>query len=405
MTFTIDYRDGDVYRWTAGADGATYERDGEYAPAFYVSAPSPEQLRGIEGHLSGHPRVADSGVEEWRTVWRNDPEPVLRLEARSLEAVPDVAHEVRGWGTPGEYRLYNVDFDREFRYCLENDVDPTPADGAELATLELALPAKALNDGDVEPLELDGEPAGATEPEALDGAMAALSTRDPDVLVVSSSDLVPLLYRKAERYDRADFELGRLPGWRRLAGESTVESYGQVGHSPARYNVPGRAIVDVSNSFFWRRTNLDGILDLVERSRKPIQEAAWASIGNVLTAIQICEAHKRGVLVPWHSWRHEKYKSIGVLHDADRGGFIFAPEVGLHEEVHELDFSSLYPNIICTRNVSPDVIRCECHRDREDVPGTRLFDLRQAGLPRRRPPADHRCSRRDQSRHPSRTAA
>jgi DNA polymerase I len=59
---------------------------------------------------------------------------------------------------------------------------------------------------------------------------------------------------------------------------------------------------------------------------------------------------------------------MGTLHDADRGGFIFAPEVGLHEDVHELDFSSLYPNIICTRNVSPDVIRCECHRDRDDVP-------------------------------------
>jgi len=60
---------------------------------------------------------------------------------------------------------------------------------------------------------------------------------------------------------------------------------------------------------------------------------------------------------------------MGTLHDADRGGFIFAPEVGLHENVHELDFSSLYPNIICTRNVSPDIIRCDCHADREDVPG------------------------------------
>jgi DNA polymerase I len=60
---------------------------------------------------------------------------------------------------------------------------------------------------------------------------------------------------------------------------------------------------------------------------------------------------------------------MGTLHDADRGGFIFAPEVGLHENVHELDFSSLYPNIICTRNVSPDVIRCDCHSDRDDVPG------------------------------------
>ena len=60
---------------------------------------------------------------------------------------------------------------------------------------------------------------------------------------------------------------------------------------------------------------------------------------------------------------------MGTLHDADRGGFIFAPEVSLHEDVHELDFSSLYPNIICTRNVSPDVIRCDCHSGRADVPG------------------------------------
>jgi DNA polymerase I len=33
-----------------------------------------------------------------------------------------------------------------------------------------------------------------------------------------------------------------------------------------------------------------------------------------------------------------------------------------------LDFASLYPNIIRTRNISPETIRCECH-DRDDVPG------------------------------------
>jgi len=129
----------------------------------------------------------------------------------------------------------------------------------------------------------------------------------------------------------------------------------------------GRSSTSRTRSSTGRQTSR--VLDLVSRSKKPVQELAWASIGNVLTAIQICEAHDRGVLVPWNSWRHEFYKPMGTLHDADRGGFIFAPEVGLHENVHELDFSSLYPNIICTRNVSPDVIRCDCHSDRDDVPG------------------------------------
>jgi len=59
---------------------------------------------------------------------------------------------------------------------------------------------------------------------------------------------------------------------------------------------------------------------------------------------------------------------MGTLYEAYRGGFIFSPEVGVHEYVYEHDFSSLYPNIICTWNVSPDSIRCDCHSDREDVP-------------------------------------
>jgi DNA polymerase I len=41
--------------------------------------------------------------------------------------------------------------------------------------------------------------------------------------------------------------------------------------------------------------------------------------------------------------------------------------VGFHEDVHELDFASLYPNIICEFNLSPETVRCTCH-DRADVP-------------------------------------
>ena len=108
---------------------------------------------------------------------------------------------------------------------------------------------------------------------------------------------------------------------------------------------------------------------MVRRSGKPLQELAWASIGRLLTALQIQEARMRDVLVPWHSWRHEFFKPMSTLHDADRGGFAFSPEVGLHEDVHELDFASLYPNIMVTRNISPETIYCACHSDREDVPG------------------------------------
>jgi len=55
------------------------------------------------------------------------------------------------------------------------------------------------------------------------------------------------------------------------------------------------------------------VLELVSRSKKSAQELVWASIGNVLTTIRICESHDCGVLVPWNSWRHEFYKPMGKV--------------------------------------------------------------------------------------------
>jgi DNA polymerase I len=142
-----------------------------------------------------------------------------------------------------------------------------------------------------------------------------------------------------------DLQLGRRPGFQQLAGASTYTSYGRVGHSAARYNVPGRAIIDRSNTFLYSKANLQGCIDLVSRSWKPLQELGWASIGNVLTAIQIREALSRDVLVPWNAWRPEFFKSMRTLHEADRGGFTFAPEVGLHDDVHELTFRRCTPTL------------------------------------------------------------
>jgi len=66
------------------------------------------------------------------------------------------------------------------------------------------------------------------------------------------------------------------------------------------------------------------------------------------------------VLAPWNKWEPERFTDVETLHAADRGGFTFAPEVGFHENVHEIDFASLYPRIICEHNVSPETVGCDC---------------------------------------------
>ena len=41
---------------------------------------------------------------------------------------------------------------------------------------------------------------------------------------------------------------------------------------------------------------------------------------------------------------------------SDRGGLILDSVVGIHEDVIELDFASLYPNIMFTHNISPETL-------------------------------------------------
>jgi len=374
MAFTFDFLDdGRVLAWESTPDGPEVTVDSEYTPRFYVGARSPEEtvdFSRLRTYYEHHPHVVATTIVERRPGFRRDYEPVLAVDVERVESITRLAHQAQRLPEypMGDLAFFNVDFSREFRYCLENHITPTPA--GDLSTLQLSIPQTAAGRDAYTQVSVDGETVHGSPRDILEAVQEAVDTRDPDVLVCSTSELIPTLYAMAETVD-LDFTLSRWPDvdYQQLAGRSTYSSYGRVGHSPARYNVPGRAIIDESNTFFYGETNLEGVIDLVSRSRKPVQELAWASIGNVLTAIQICEADRRDVLTPWHSWRHEFFKPMGTLHDADRGGFIFAPTVGLHEEVHELDFSSLYPNIICTRNVSPDAIRCECHRDRDDVPG------------------------------------
>ncbi|MDL0127628.1 DNA polymerase domain-containing protein, partial [Halobacterium salinarum] len=358
---------GGVRYWTLTPDGADPVVDHQYRPRLYVRADDRHNLDELRAYLKDHPVVA--GVEncEYRPGWRADYEPMLRVAVNRRHALTEIAHQVAQYGRPGGYQCYNVDFSREFRYCLETDHDPTPS--RDLDVLRMAAPREQVAGvTDLTTVTVgDTTVEGAPEVVAAD-VSARIRDRDPDVLRVSSADLIPQLFATAPVDDDV-YALGRRPGYTKRAGESTYESYGQVGHSPARYSIPGRAIIDESNSFFLEEAGLDGILDLVARSGKPVQEAAWASIGNLLTAIQIQHAKANGVVVPWRSWRTERFKTASQLDRADRGGFTFEPDVGVHDQVHELDFSSLYPNIIREHNISPETIRCDCHPDREDVPG------------------------------------
>ena len=372
MGFVVDVLPtGGVRTWRLTEAGATPTLDETYTPTVYVAGPT-ETYDRLEATLDDDPKVTSVTHERWYTSLHDDERvPVLRVDLERLGDVKPFAREVRHQHEPehrptGTLRLYNVDLTPQFRYCLETDTSPVPDRRPQAMSVE--LDQRSLADGSIEGLQLDGDELDGPPQRVLETITERLETADPDVLVVSSADIVPRLFEHADACGLDDFRLGRLDGWDQLSGGSTYESYGQVGYAAPRYHVPGRAILDTSNSFLWHETSLAGVLDLVERSHRPLEETGWASIGTVLTAIQTRRALERDVLIPWNKWEPETFKDVRTLHTADRGGFTFAPQVGLHEDVVEVDFASLYPRIICEYNISPDTIRCDCGGEHRTVP-------------------------------------
>jgi DNA polymerase elongation subunit (family B) len=79
-----------------------------------------------------------------------------------------------------------------------------------------------------------------------------------------------------------------------------------------------------------------------------------------MSSLQIYTAWKADILIPWKKGEPESFKSAWDLLVADRGGFIFEPKLGFHTDVVEVDFSSMFPMLMLTRNISAETILCRC---------------------------------------------
>ena len=76
----------------------------------------------------------------------------------------------------------------------------------------------------------------------------------------------------------------------------------------------------------------------------PLDELAKMGRGRQVEAFLTAEAFKREELVP----------AKGGTEKTFEGAFVLPPEKGLHEDVIALDFSSMYPTIMISFNISPD---------------------------------------------------
>lgn len=357
MTFKIDFIDGKAISWIKTESGVEAVRHEDYRPRFYIEGDR-SKLHKSRVWLSQQDDVVATCFETWRPTLSKPEQEVLRVDVSSTEKLKQVAHRVKKGFGRSTFRFYNVGFSPQFRFCLQNEICPVPSQ--ELERVKLRLHRKHLADKNLKYLTLDGERIADTEEEVLDKLRQAWNKREPDIIQVNRGQVLQLIREKNQEYYR-DFSLGRIDRFQELAGGNKVTSYGRTQYAAARYNIPGRIVIDESNSFMLGEATLDGLWDLAERSYRPMQELAWGSIGRILTSIEVRKAYlEENTLTPWKNWSGEKPKKASTLHKADRGGFIFNPESGVHRDVYEADFASLFPNIMVKKNISPETVNCSC---------------------------------------------
>ena len=185
---------------------------------------------------------------------------------------------------------------------------------------------------------------------------------DPDILLTEYGDsiILPHLTALSARYN-IPLLLNRdeqIPYFR--TRESSFFQYGKIVHKDGAFELAGRWHLDEQNSFTFGEADLDGVFELARLTQIPVQRQARVSIGTSMSSLQLSWAHRHQYLIPSKKREPEDFKSASTLLLADRGGLIFNPPLGYHEEVAELDFVSMYPTIMVEKNVSPETVNCRC---------------------------------------------
>jgi len=210
---------------------------------------------------------------------------------------------------------------------------------------------------------------------------------DPDFIITQGGDTfdLPYLVHRANQNNVSEsLILGREKTALRSPKREGISyfSYGRIYFKPSGIKLFGRLHIDTKSCFIWNDIDdLHGLYEIARVCRMPMQTVSRASIGKCMSSVQFYNATKRGLLIPWKPTMSEAFKTRKELLIGDRGGLIFEPEIGVFENVAELDFTSLYATIMEKKNISAETILCNCCPDSENrVPELGYNICRKLGI-------------------------
>lgn len=364
--------------------------DSAFTPCFYVGG-ARSTLAQLASHLARKFPVRLARVER-QDLWSGDWREVLQVGVPRLEQFAAIVRWVHRQAPRLE--LFNCDIQLPALYayekgvfplarcafdvqepdrlrCLTLEDNPWATDYAlpPLSVMEWRLEGEAINPhhGHRAPLEVRVDDRVETlcaddTDELLATLVRQLRRHDPDILLTDWGDsfLLPRLLAAAERH-RCPLPLNRdttraARHWR----ARSYFSYGRIVFKASTTTLAGRLHIDRKNSFVVGETDLEGLFELARLTKLPLQYMARTSTGTGITSMQLDRAFQQRILIPWQKREPEEFKTGAQLLRTDRGGLVFKPVLGLHENVGELDFASMFPSIMARFNVSPETVNCRC---------------------------------------------
>ena len=324
-------------------------------PSFLLHLPDPHGHKDLlEGLAGSYP------VEEctFSTVYGP-------LDGYRIAAVREVAERIEGQ-THCAADLYNVDLRLDQRAMAEAGLVPCRYPGESRFALDFPVPLSVAEmealgnpyrDGPLPPIEVRGdgrEVLEGTEQVLLDDLFSLIGILDPDVILMPCADIWIRRIVSRARDLGIEQTLSRSGRFRPLAGKS-YWSYGRVYHKDPALIPEGRVLIDTERSFVYREGGLPGVLMASRLSGLPPNLTSRFTPGTLISSYEIYEALRRGIAVPFRKRDPEVARGSSELAACDKGGMIFQPEPGVYPDVHELDFTSLYPAVIVKYNLSPEV--------------------------------------------------
>jgi DNA polymerase elongation subunit (family B) len=392
---------GEMTLWIISENGERVKIVDGFQPRIYVSGEEKNTLKLVE-KLIGDPLMASwRFVHKYANISDFEKSKVLEIDVTDYGEAHHLAGKILRLGGYEKFQLGNVDLQESQAYLYDRDIFPLAfmqimkegkswgyglLDSVEsvdyaippLRTLrlevEIAKSGKFPSFEDpidrifLKSEEQEIEIDSGDEQAKLQALVENVKALDPDIIFTKGGDstVLPYLSRRAAIRDvLRDFILGREGrpiDFQQKKGASFF-SYGRVYYKAASRRLYGRIHIDTGNTMIFHDTGLDGLIEVARTCRVPLHRAARSSIGTIMTSLQLYRAYRDDVVIPWKKGEAESFKSASELLLADRGGFIFEPKVGLHDWVGEIDFSSMYPNLMVTKNISGETIRCSCCLD------------------------------------------